>query len=72
MLFDRRQVQACPMDVQRHPVGPLEDLQVFERDHLAAALFLHLSSVVCLLSSESHSFGTWLEPRYIVGAKTLD
>ena len=24
------------------------------------------------LAAESHSFGDWLEPRYIIGARTLD
>ncbi len=60
------------MDVERDAIGTLEHLHVLERHHpLALAFHSHLSSVVCLLSSEIRSFGAWLEPRYIFGAGRL-
>jgi hypothetical protein len=47
----------------------MEDLEVLERNYRPA--LNHLSSVICLLSSDTRSFGKWLEPRYIVGAAIL-
>ncbi len=59
------------MDLERQPIRPLKDLKVLKRYDRLAPLLLHLSSVVCLLSSATQSFGSWLEPRYIFGAETL-
>ena len=53
-------------------LGPLEHFHVLERHHpLTLTFHFHLSSVICLLSSEIRSFGAWLEPRYIFGAGQL-
>ena len=64
------------MSVERNPVGPLENIQVFKRNHRRPLgrlrpFLVHPSSVVCLLSSVTQSFGSRLEPRYIFGAETL-
>ena len=50
-LLDRREPQARPMDLKRHAIGPLKDLQVLERDHTPALFIRLLSSVVRQLSS---------------------
>jgi len=60
------------MNLQRHPVRSLEDLEVLERKRLPLVILAHLFSVVCILFSATQSFGSWLEPRYIFGAETLD
>jgi hypothetical protein len=64
-------IQALAMNRERKLVAPLEDLQVFERNDAPSLRVAHPSSVVCILSSDSQSFGSWLEPRYIFGAETL-
>src|SRR6185437_245827 len=69
-LLDRWKCQARMMDLKRHAIGPPKDLQVLERGY-ALSPALHLSSVICILSSGTRSFGTWLEPRYIFGAGRL-
>ena len=58
------------MNIERKPIRPLKDRKVFKRDN-RFSLFVHLFSVVCLLFSDTQSFGSWLEPRYIFGAETL-
>ena len=70
-LLDRWKRQAGPMNLERRAIGTLEDLKVLKRHHFSSALTVHPSFVVCQLFSESLSFGVWLEPRYIFGAKTL-
>ena len=71
LLFDLRHVQAFAMNLQRYPVRPLEDLKVLKRKRRPSLAMAHLSSVVCIPSSATQSFGSWLEPRYIFGAETL-
>ena len=63
------------MKLERQPVGPFEDIQVFKRNHplfrfAIRSLIRPLSSVFCHCSP-TQSFGSWLEPRYIFGAETL-
>ena len=58
------------MNLKRYPIGSLKDIHVLKRNH--RPLLAHPSSVVCLLSSVTQSFGSRLEPRYIFGAETLD
>ena len=55
------------MDSSDSTIGPLEHLHVLEPVH-------SLLSVICswFLSSETRSFGAWLEPRYIFGAGRLN
>ena len=58
-------------NVERYPVRPFEDLNVLKRKRVPFLALAHPSSVVCILFSDTQSFGSWLEPRYIFGAETL-
>ena len=71
LLFDLRHLQAFAMNLKRDAIRSPKDLEVLERNTLSLSCRAHLSSVICLLSSATQSFGSWLEPRYIFGAETL-
>ena len=60
------------MDLQRQPIGAPKDLQIFERLDLCRIASIVLWYLIPdLLSSDTRSFGAWLEPRYIFGAGQL-
>ena len=56
------------MNLERDPIGSLEDVEIFERANAASA---HPLPDPCYLFPDIRSFGAWLEPRYIFGAGCL-
>ena len=69
-LFDPRKVEACPVYLQRYPIGPPEYIEILTpinpTAHCVSAILI---ADFCLL--DTRSFGARLEPRYIFGAGRL-
>jgi len=71
-LFDPRQLQADPVNLERYPISAPEDLKIFDPSYRALGHRNLLAPDSWFLTPDTRSFGAWLEPRYIFGAGQLD